>query len=288
MTSPVESLDLRYPEQQTFAPVSGGAEVYYEVHGEAGPVITTINNFTLIAPIWRGFSQVLAQQSRVINWDLRHQGASRPGSDPLTWDVMVDDLARLLDHLQIERTYLLGSSTSCLLARDFALKYPDRVTALIFQAPSFSPYGSKQREYVTRAWLQTLATHGTEGLWLHLYGQAYCGESLEGMGAAGYGALRQMFAATHTAESLRSFLEVSLTAEDGPAPLRALTCPALLQIGDGDFMWSQSQAEDALALLKRGKLDIIPRAGHVALMERPEAFLQSVGTFVATVEAGGL
>lgn len=288
MASAVESLDLRYPEDPTYVPVSGGAEVYYEVHGEAGPVITTINNFTLIAPIWRGFSQVLAQNGRVVNWDLRHQGASRRGSEPLRWDDLVDDLARLLDHLGIERTHLLGSSVSCLLARDFALRHPDRVTSIVFQAPAFSPYGSRQREFVTRAWLQTLATHGAEGLWLHLYGQAYCGQSLEAMGAAGFGALRQMFTATHSPESLREFLEVSLTAEDGPAGLQQLTCPALLQIGDGDFMWSQSQADDALALLKRGKLDIIPRAGHVALMEHPELFLRSVGTFVATVEAGGL
>lgn len=288
MTSPVEALDLRYPENPTFAPVSGGAEVYYEVHGESGPVITTINNFTLVAPIWRGFSQFLAQQAKVINWDLRHQGASRRGDAPLRWDDLVDDLARLLDHLQIERTYLLGSSISCLLARDFALKYPDRVTGIIFQAPAFSPYGARQREFVTRAWLQTLDTHGTEGLWLHLYGQAYCGESLEGLGAAGFGALRQIFAATHSAESLREFMEVSLTVEDGPARLSELACPVLLQIGDGDFMWSQSQAQDALGLFKRGKLDIIERAGHVALMERPEAFLQSVGTFVATVESGAM
>lgn len=286
MTSLLESIDLRYPEDPQRAPVGGGAEVYYEVHGDSGPSIITVNNFTLIAPIWRGFSQFLAPNYRVINWDLRHQGASKRDDQPLTWENNIDDMARLLDHLEIERTYLLGSSISCLIVRDFALKYPDRVTGIIFQSPAFSPYGGRKREFVTRAWLQTLAACGTEGLWTHLYGQAFCGEFQEAMGAAGYGALRQMFCASHTAESLREFMEVSLTADDGPTKLQQLECPVLMQVGDGDFMWSQSQAEDTLALFKRGKLDIVPRAGHVALMENPEGFLTSCATFLAAVEAG--
>lgn len=287
MTSILESIDLRYPEDPSHAPVGGGAEVYYELWGEtSSPALVTVNNFTLIAPIWRAFSQVLAQTHRVVNWDLRHQGASKRGDQPLRWEDNVEDLARLLDHLEIDKTYLLGSSISCLIVRDFAIKYPDRVTGIIFQAPAFSPYGGRQREFITRAWLQTLAAYGPEGLWTHLYGQAYCGQTQEAMGAAGYGALAQMFCASHSAESLREFMQVTLLADDGPTKLQQLDCPALLQIGDGDFMWSQSQAEDTLALLKQGKLDIIPRAGHVALMENPEAFLVSCATFLAAVEAG--
>ena len=62
----------------------------------------------------------------------------------------------------------------------------------------------------------------------------------------------------------------------------------LLQVGDGDFMWSASQAQDALGLLQRGKLDVIPRAGHVATMENPHDFEASVQRFVDDVEAGTL
>lgn len=288
MTSMLESIDLRYPQQPTLAPVGGGVELYYEVHGQAsGTPIIAVNNFTLIAPIWRGFSQALAQNHRVINWDLRHQGASKRDNDqPLRWEDTVEDLAGLMDHLGIEQTYLLGSSVSCLIVRDFAIKYPDRVKAIIFQAPAFSPFGKRQRDFVTRAWIQTLDAYGPEGLWMHLHGQAFCGQTQEAMGVAGYGALRQMFCAIHEPKSLREFMEVSLGADDGPAKLQQLDCPVLVQIGDGDFMWSQSQAEDTLALLKRGKLDIVPRAGHVATMENPEAFLTSCATFLASVEAG--
>ncbi len=287
---PTAGVEIPY-EDHELVKAGDGAELYYESYGsteDGAPVVTTINNFYLLAQIWRGFSGQLAERNRVIAWDLRNQGGSKAGTVPLTWEHLVEDLRSLLDHLQIERTYLLGSSISCFIARDFALRYPDRVAGCVMQAPAFSPYGSRRREMITRAWLQTLDAFGTDGLWQHMYGEAYCGQTQEVMGAAGYLGLRQMFSGVHRKEQLQEFIELSLPVEDGPEPLRRLTCPTLVQIGDGDFMWSASQAEDTMALLQRGKLDVIPRAGHVATMENPQEFEASVQRFVDEVEAGKL
>ena len=287
---PTAGVEIPY-EDHELVPAGDGAELYYESYGspaDGAPVVTTINNFYLLAQIWRGFSTQLAQRNRVIAWDLRNQGGSKPGTMPLTWNHLVEDLRSLLDHLKVERTYLLGSSISCFIARDFALRYPDRVAGCVMQAPAFSPYGPRRREMITKAWLQTLEAYGTDGLWQHLYGEAYCGQTQEVMGVAGYLGLRQMFSSVHRREQLREFIELSLPVEDGPAPLRRLTGPVLLQVGDGDFMWSASQAQDALGLLQRGKLDVIPRAGHVATMESPHDFEASVQRFVDDVEAGTL
>jgi pimeloyl-ACP methyl ester carboxylesterase len=268
-------------------PAAGGAELYYESYGAAdGPVITTVNNFYLIAQAWRGFTEPLTDSCRVVAWDLRGQGGSSRGEGPLQWDQLVEDLLGVLDHLEIERTYLLGSSISCLLVRDFATRYPDRVRGCIMQAPAFSPYGSKKRDMVATAWLQTLAAYGTEELWQHLYAEAYSGSSQEQLGTAGYLAVRQMFTQLHDKEQLAESIKLAFTVADGPEPLQQLTCPVLLQLGDADFMWGRSQAEDALALLPRGQLDIIPRAGHVATMEQPEEFAASVQRFIDAVEAG--
>lgn len=282
---PSAPVEIPY-EDHELVPAGDGAELYYESYGTQAPVITTINNFYLLAQIWRGFSSQLAQRNRVIAWDLRNQGGSKAGSAPLRWDHLVEDLRCLLDHLEVERTYLLGSSISCFIARDFALKYPERVAGCVMQAPAFSPYGPRRREMITKAWLQTLDAYGTDGLWQHMYGEAYCGQTQEVMGVAGYLGLRQMFSTVHRKDQLREFIELSLPLEDGPDPLRRLACPVLLQVGDGDFMWSPSQAEDTLALLQRGKLDTIPRAGHVATMENPLEFEASVQRFVDEVEAG--
>jgi len=278
-------------EGHGLVPAGDGAELYYESYGseeDGAPVVTTINTFYLLAQVWRGFSTQLAHRNRIIAWDLRNQGGSKPGRAPLTWETLVEDLRCLLDHLQVRRTYLLGTSISCFIARDFALRYPDRVAGCIMQAPAFSPYGPRRREMITEAWLQTLAASGTDGLWRHMYGEAYCGQTQEVMGVAGYLDLRQMFSTVHREDQLREFIELSLPVPDGPEPLHRLTCPVLLQVGDGDFLWSASQAEDTLGLLQRGKLDVIPRSGHVATMENPHEFEASVQRFLGEVEAGKL
>lgn len=281
-----ERIEIPYEEHEPIR-AGGGAELYYETYGtEAGPALVTVNNFYLIAQAWRGLTGALADRVRVVAWDLRGQGASKRGDGPLRWDDLVEDLRCVLDHLGIERAYLLGSSISCLLTRDFAIRYPDRVIGCIMQAPAFSPYGSRKRDMVSAAWLQTLNAFGTEELWQQLYAEAYGAETQEELGTAGYLMTRQMFTQVHTKEYLKEVIELSLGLPDGPEPLRALTCPVLLQIGDADFVWGASQAQDALALLPRGRLDIIPRVGHVATMERPEDFAESVRRFVDAVEAG--
>lgn len=285
MDDDVAELVVPY-EDHELIPAPGGAKLYYETYGADGPVITTINNFYLIAQVWRAFVDPLTDRYRIVAWDLRTQGGSHAGDGPLRWDDLVEDLRYVLDYLKIERTYLLGSSISCFIARDFALRYPERVAGCVMQAPAFSPYGSRKREMINRAWLQTLAAYGTEGLWQHMYGEAYSGLYQEQMGAAGYLGVRQMFTALHDSDRLARFIELSSEVEDGPDKLRELTCPVLMQVGDADFMWGRSEAEDAVALFKRGRLDVIPRAGHVATMDRPDEFAASLRRFVDLVEAG--
>lgn len=286
MAEAADRIDIPY-EDHPPVPAGDGAELYYESYGaEAGPVITTVNNFYLIAQVWRSFTEQLTDRFRIVAWDLRGQGGSTAGTAPLRWDALVEDLRCVLDHLGIERTYLLGSSISCLLTRDFAVRYPERVAGCIMQAPAFSPYGSRKRDMVASSWLQTLSGFGTEELWQQLYAEAYAGETQEQLGTAGYLAVRQLFTQLHDKSALAGLIQVSFDAADGPEPLRQLACPVLLQVGDADFMWGTAALQDALALLPRGRLDVIPRAGHVATMERPEEFAASARRFVDAVEAG--
>lgn len=281
-----ERIEIPYEDHEPI-PAGGGAQLYYETYGtETGPALVTVNNFYLIAQAWRGLTGALTDRVRVVAWDLRGQGASKRGDGPLRWDDLVEDIRVVLDHLGIERTYLLGSSISCLLTRDFATRYPDRVIGCIMQAPAFSPYGSRKRDMISTSWLQTLAAYGLDELWQQLYAEAYGGEIQEELGSVGYLMSRQMFTQVHTKEYLKELIELSFGVADGPEPLRALTGPVLVQIGDADFMWGASQAQDTLELLPRGRLDVIPRAGHVATMEHPEEFADSVRRFIDAVEAG--
>ena len=286
---PTAGVEIPY-EDHELVQAGDGAELYYESYGsteDGAPVVTTINNFYLLAQIWRGFSTQLAQRNRVIAWDLRNQGGSKPGSVPLTWDHLVEDLASLLDHLKVERTYLLGSSISCFIARDFALRYPDRVAGCVMQAPAFSPYGSAPPRDDHQGLAadpgrvrhrRALAAHVRRGVLRADPGDHGRG-GLPGPAAdVQHGAPQGPAARVHRAVAAGRGRAGAAAPADLPGAAPGRRRRLHVEPVPGGRTRS--------ALLQRGKLDVIPRAGHVATMENPHEFEASVQRFVDEVEAG--
>jgi 3-oxoadipate enol-lactonase len=68
---------------------------------------------------------------RIITWDSRCHGQTETTNDPFTYWDLADDLRGLLDHLGIDRAVIGGANQGGSVALRFALKHPERVSALI-------------------------------------------------------------------------------------------------------------------------------------------------------------
>jgi len=275
-------LDVRYKNHEAFA-LPGGGELYYEDSG-TGPALTFINNFYIVSPVWGNFTQDLAGDVRMLSYDLRNQGASSPGEGPVAFGDHVEDLRRLLDHRQIEKTYLVGTSISTLIARDFTLAHPERVAGLVLVGPAFSPNGTLRRILLTRHWLATLENGGTNQLFDMLYPLVFPDQMVHAGGKAAYLALRDNFLALLSKSSIAENLRASLAVDDDPERLASITAPVLIINGDGDFAWSQSVIDDALALIPNSTAVTLPRAGHVPYFDDPAGFQKAISEFIEVCE----
>ncbi|HKI85142.1 MAG TPA: alpha/beta hydrolase [Thermoanaerobaculia bacterium] len=74
---------------------------------------------------------------RVVLPDLRGSGASHSSSE-LTFDQLADDLAALLDHLDVDQAAIGGVSSGSGVAVRFALTHPERVSALVLVHPVYA------------------------------------------------------------------------------------------------------------------------------------------------------
>jgi pimeloyl-ACP methyl ester carboxylesterase len=285
MTAGLSDLDLRYLEHSALA-LAGGGELYYEDRGE-GPPLVFLNNFYIVSPVWRNFTGRLAEGHRLITYDLRNQGASQPGTAAVSFADHVEDLRVLLDHLGLPKVYLVGTSISTLIARDFALAHPERVAGSVLIGPAFSPNGGFRRELISRSWLATLTAGGTQGLFDHIYPLVFPDQVVHAGGPAAYLALRDNFMALLSRSSIKENLTASLDVDDDPELLSRLPGRTLIIIGDGDFAWSQSVLDDACARIPNCQGVVLPRAGHVPYFEAPDGFQDAVAAFVADCEAGG-
>jgi pimeloyl-ACP methyl ester carboxylesterase len=197
----------------------------------------------------------------------------------------VADLLSLLDALEIERTYLLGTSISTLLCRDFAIAHPERVKGLVIFGPVFNPIGSRRRKHLTRSWLASLDQGGPAALFNHFYPLVFSDHTIEDGGSASYLALRERFLALNSKKQLRQNLTASLSTGDEAANLKLIGCPALLAAGEGDFLSSRSSLEATARLFGRARSAVIPFAGHVPYFEATDSFEELVQEFIDATEA---
>lgn len=120
-----------------FAPVDRG-QLYYEDTGGAGSPVIMIHAGFLDHRMWDEQVPALAPGHRVIRYDVRYHGQSP--SDPVPFSD-VEDLADLMDALNVPKATLVGLSMGGQIALDFALAHPDRTTSLVLAGPGLSGFG---------------------------------------------------------------------------------------------------------------------------------------------------
>lgn len=106
--------------------------LHYRLTGPAGaPVLALVNSLGTDARIWDGVIARLSSRYRILSYDKRGHGLSDTPPGDYALDDHVDDLAGLLEHLGIRQLALAGVSVGGLIAQGFALRAPDRLSALV-------------------------------------------------------------------------------------------------------------------------------------------------------------
>ncbi len=140
---PVPPLEGTVPPEQLADPDSrfvevNGIRVHYKVAGEGEPVLILLHGFAASTFSWREVMAPLAQGRTVIAFDRPAFGLTgRPmpgewqGESPYSTAAQADLTVGLMDALGIERAILVGNSAGGTVAVLTALRYPERVEALV-------------------------------------------------------------------------------------------------------------------------------------------------------------
>jgi pimeloyl-ACP methyl ester carboxylesterase len=117
--------------------------IYYETYG-AGPPVLVLHGGLGSHEGMRNQIRALANSHLVIAPDSRGQGRSTDSDLPLTYSVMADDMAQLLDHLQTVRVDVVGWSDGGIVGLDLAMRYPERVRRLVAISANYDVTGIPQ------------------------------------------------------------------------------------------------------------------------------------------------
>src|SRR5437764_8737895 len=107
----------------------GDTEIAYDDVGSGLPVVF-LHAFPLNRTMWDPQLGALVGECRCIAIDLRGFGDSK-GAEPYTMDRYADDVAGVLDTLQIERAVIVGLSMGGYVAFAFWRRHRERVRGLV-------------------------------------------------------------------------------------------------------------------------------------------------------------
>lgn len=123
-----------------YAPVHG-LKMYYEIHGEGMPLVLLHGSFMTIDLNYGELIAELAKTNKVIAVEFQGHGRTTDSKKAISYNAFADDIAGVLDHLEIDSANVLGYSLGGTTALQLAILYPKKVRKIIFISSVFSEHG---------------------------------------------------------------------------------------------------------------------------------------------------
>jgi pimeloyl-ACP methyl ester carboxylesterase len=250
-----------------------GLELYYEIHGEGQPLVLLhgglggIGEFGQLLPL-------LAENQQVIAVELQGHGRTADIDRPLSYELLADDVAALIQNLGYESADIMGFSLGGGVALQTAIRHPEAVRRLVLVSTSYS------RDSI--------------------YPEFRAGMEVMNAEAAGMMLETPMY---------QFYVSVAPRPEDWPvlvgkvgdllrqdydwtADAAAITSPTLIVLGDSDMIHPEHAVElfgllgggvaGDFAGLPRTQLAVLPGTTHFSILTRPDLLLPVVTAFLVT------
>ena len=251
--------------------------LHYEAAGEGIPLVL-LHGFPLSGAIWRNQLAGLADCCRVIVPDLRGFGRSAPPEGGCTMDSYSDDVVQLLDSLGISQAVFCGMSMGGYVVFNLLERYPERALGACFMVTrggAEDEAGKVRRTVLADEVLKSGAGAAADIFSTILFAPV----TIIGNPSLVENVRLLMMAANPA--GLAGALLAMRDRGDYSNRLNAFSLPALV-IGAADDMAIPPEESRLLAAgLGNARLCIIPQAGHMVMLEQPEAVNAALREFLA-------
>jgi pimeloyl-ACP methyl ester carboxylesterase len=251
-----------------YAPVNG-LKMYYEVHGSGDPVVLLHGSFMTITNNWSGWIGELSKTRKVIAIEMQGHGRTADINRDFSYENLADDVAALLDHLEIERADLIGYSMGGGVAMQCAIRHPEKVRKVVSISVPFR--------------LDGLVPEALEAF-PKLTAETFAGSPIE----------TEYKRLSPTPNEFPNFVKrviaMDLKPYDfGADKLKATKAPMFFIHGDADgtrldhiaelFRLKGGEIHGDLRTRSASRLAILPNTTHVTLMERMPVIVPMVNDF---------
>ena len=236
-----------------------GMDIYYEVTGEGDPLVVLHGAYMTI-PDMGEIIPMLAKTHKVIALEFQGHGRTEDIDRPITYENLADDVAGVMDALNIEKADVFGYSMGAAAAIQLTIRHPEKVDQLVSASGSYDIAGAQ------RAYLDFIPQMKPE---------LFIGTPMEA-------AWKKLAV---NPDGFPAFVDRMIALEHEPmaweAGVKTIKSPVLLIAGDSDVVTLEHQVAffkllgggvmgDMGTPLAASRLAILPATAHTAVISQPD------------------
>jgi 3-oxoadipate enol-lactonase len=241
-----------------------------------GEAVVLLHGYPFNRTMWSEQVEVLKDTHRVITPDLRGLGES-PLTDTATMEEMANDIAALLDSLEIESAIIGGLSMGGYVTLAFTRLFPNRVKGLILadtRPQADTEEGKQNREKQAQKALSEGMNAIAEEMLPKLLSQTTIAENPKVVSV-----VREMIVTSKPQGAANAQRGMAQRA-DHTSMLSSINVPTLIIVGSDDALTPPSDSQKMHEAIKNSTLTIIEGVGHCSNLEKPEVFNAALKAFI--------
>ena len=255
-------------------------QMAYEDQGSGSPVIL-VHGYPFNRSLWNDQVDAFSKDHRVITPDLRGFGNSDSSEGPSTMNRMAQDIALLMDALNIQVATLGGLSMGGYVVLAFYKQFPSRVRGLVL-ADTRPQADAEEGKQVRAQQAEKILAEGMVGVADAMLPKLLTAETLSRKPEV-VKRIRDMMIKTKPAGAAAALLGMA-AREDQTQLLEQIVTPTLIIVGRED---SITPVADSLTMFDRiaaSRLVVIENAAHVSNVEQVKSFNQELRTFLSELD----
>ena len=243
--------------------------MYYELHGAGDPVVL-IQGLGGNHTFWQPNLPNLIKKHQILLLDYRGAGDSDKPDMPYSTRLFADDIAALMEALDIPRAHIVGRSMGGCIAQYLGISHPDKVRSLVLAAT----WGRADEalKLCLANWSKIVEFVGLEGLFDHVLPWCWTREFFEPKHAEELAELKRLVYANRQPRD--AFVRQSLAGQehDALSGLSKISASTLVVVGEVDILTPRALSDAIEARIPNAELVMVPGLGHAFYEEKPEIF----------------
>ncbi|HEX6283364.1 MAG TPA: alpha/beta fold hydrolase [Pyrinomonadaceae bacterium] len=246
----------------------GDIQLAYTDTGLGQPVVL-LHGYPFNRSLWNEQVNALSNSFRVITPDLRGFGESDATPGAATMNRMAQDVAALLDHLEVSRAVIGGLSMGGYVALAFYKQFPSRVRALVL-ADTRAQADTEEGKQTRFQQAEKALAEGMAGIADSMLPKLLTPETVSKHPEV-VKRVRDMMLKTKPEGAAGALLGMA-EREDQTSLLSQISCPTLILVGKEDPITPVADSEKMHREIAGSRLAVIENAAHVSNLERTDQF----------------